>query len=319
MRHELQALLRCPDCDHELELSRTGPPPGATEGPGQVREGALRCGGCDRRVPVVDGIPRFVPSDDYAGSFSFEWNRFAVTQLDSARGWTLSEERFQQSLDFPLHELKGKLVLDAGCGMGRFAEIVAKYGGTVVGADISYAVDAAARNLAPRTNAHVIQADLRQLPLRKGSFDLVYSLGVLHHTPDARRTFEALLPYVKPGGKVSVTLYSGYNPAYVISTRFWRKLAAKISSKVVYYASHLAIPAYYLYRVPLVGLVAMAVFPISMHPDPEWRLLDTFDCYTPKYQSYHTHVEVYRWFRENGLTDIVVLEPAVSFIATRPV
>jgi SAM-dependent methyltransferase len=260
-----------------------------------------------------------VLSDDYAASFSFEWKRFATTQLDSARRWQESEERLRQSLDFPLEDLKGRLVLDAGCGMGRFAEVVAKYGGSVVAVDLSYAVEVAARNLAPwRDTVGCLQADLRALPLRASTFDLIYSLGVLHHTPDARATFHGLVGLLKPGGKISITLYSGYNKVYVTSTNLWRRLTTRMPKRLVYALSHWAIPAYYLYRVPVLGLLGRALVPISHHPDPEWRLLDTFDCYTPRYQSFHTHYEVFGWMREAGLTDIAVLEPGISFIGTRP-
>lgn len=318
MKRELQSFLACPDCGQELRLIGSIPEAPGSGAADEVWEGSLLCERCEQGAPIVCGIPRFVQSDDYASSFSFEWTRFSTTQLDSARGWNLSEERFRQNLDFPLEELKGKLVLDAGCGMGRFAEIVAKYGGTVVGVDLSYAVDVAAKNLACWEQAYVLQADLRRLPLQRGIFDLIYSLGVLHHTPDPRETFKDLLSFLKPGGKISITVYSSYNKVYVISTTLWRRVTTRLPRKAVYYLSHLAIPLYHLYKIPVLGLIGKALWPISLHSDREWRLLDTFDCYTPRYQFYYTHPEVYRWFRESGLTEIMVLEPGISFIGTRP-
>lgn len=314
MKPWLLTLLSCPSCF--AALTQEAGPATVNEEPGGS---LLRCQACRQTYPIIRGIPRFVSTDGYASSFSFEWTRFSTTQLDSARGWSESEERFQQSLGFPLSELEGKLVLDAGCGMGRFAEVVVKYGGTVVGLDLSYAVDSAARNLAEYESAHFLQADLCRIPLREGIFDLIYSLGVLHHTPDPPGVFKKLIPLLKPGGKITVTLYSAYNKIYVASSNTWRRVTTRLPRKLVYYMSHLAIPLYYLYKIPVLGLIGKALWPISLHRDSQWRLLDTFDCYTPRYQFYYTHPEVYRWFREAGLEQITVLEPGISFIGSRPV
>ena len=93
------------------------------------------------------GVPRFVQQDAYTESFSYEWQRFRHTQLDSFTGRHDTRDRLQASLNFPLDELRGKRVLDAGCGMGRFAEIVHAFGGEYVGLDYSFAVDAAQENV----------------------------------------------------------------------------------------------------------------------------------------------------------------------------
>ncbi|MBI4342985.1 MAG: methyltransferase domain-containing protein [Candidatus Omnitrophica bacterium] len=308
MKTALLEWLACPACRGTLRLAQP-----VHQGE-EIVSGALGCESCSRAYPIVRGIPRFVADDSYAGNFSFEWNRFQTTQLDSRQQRGESERRFRQSLDIPLEQLKGQLVLDAGCGMGRFAEIALHHGATVVAMDLSFAVDAAAKNLSPQPDAHVVQANLFALPFRPETFDLIYSLGVLHHTPNPRKAFEGLVELLKTGGKISVTLYSGYNTVYVRSTSFWRFALKRLPGRWLYRLSHLAIPYYHLCRIPLLGLGFQALFPISMHPDPEWRVLDTFDCYSPTYQSYHTHHEVFRWFKEANLTGVEVLEPGISLI-----
>lgn len=309
----LLSLLACPDCGSEFVIGGWSDTHQQDES-----EGKIRCVGCGKTFPFKHGVLRFVLSDGYADSFGFEWSRFATSQLDSVRGRPDSEERFKKSIDFPLGELKGKMVLDAGCGMGRFAEIVAKYGGIVIGVDMSRAVDVAVRNLGQSNHTYFLQADISRLPFKAKSFDFIYSLGVLHHTPNPKGAFQALVRFLKPGGKISISVYSGYNQVYVKSTNFWRKFTTRMPKKFLYYLAHLAIPLYYFYRLPIIGLLGKALFPISLHPDPEWRVLDTFDCYSPVYQSYHTHWSVYEWFRESGLTEVGVLEPGVSFIGSKP-
>lgn len=309
MRPELLSILGCPDCGGVLRPR--------TQAAGDLTSGRLSCGRCGAAFPIVQSIPRFVISDEYVQSFSFEWNRFRRTQLDSTNGRGESEARFRQSFDFPLEDLNGKLVLDAGCGMGRFMEVALKYGATVVGIDLSLAVEAAHENLAHHPEAHFVQADLFRLPFRPETFDLIYSLGVLHHTPDPSGALQGLVRLLKPGGRISITLYSGYNRVYIRSTTWWRRWSTRLPPRLLYALCHAAVPLYYLYRLPLVGLILQGLLPISMHPDRAWRVLDTFDCYSPVYQSYHTHPQVFQWLRELKLTGIAVLEPGISFIATR--
>lgn len=310
MKLELLDWLQCPNCKGCFSLNSL-----VKEGI-EIKAGAVFCE-CGSKYPIINGIPRFVGTDKYVDSFSFEWTKHRTTQLDSANGTTESEERFAKSLDFPLEDLKGKLVLDVGCGTGRFAEIVLKYGGTVVGIDLSFAVDAAYQSMGAHPNMHIIQADIFNLPFTEGTFDFIYSLGVLHHTPDPKKAFLCLPKYLKEGGKISVTLYAAYNKVYVMTSTFWRFFTTKLPKRLLYALAHIAVPLYYLYRIPGLYQIGMSVFPVNMHRNRKWRVLDTFDSYSPTYQSYHTHYEVFQWFEEAGLRNIKVLEGGISLIGEK--
>lgn len=305
-------LLRCPACRSELTAAVD------SEDHGEVRQGQLRCVRCQTSFPIVDSVPRFVESDSYTTAFSFEWNVHRTTQVDSATGRTDSEDRFANSLAFPLRELEGKVVLDVGCGTGRFAEIALKYGATVVGVDLSLAVNAAFKNVGHHPRMHILQADVFQLPLKLEAFDLIYSLGVLHHTPNCRKAFEQLPPYLKPAGTVAITVYTDRNKYYVSSTNFWRRWTPRLPKPLLYALCHIAGPLYYVYLIPGLRQLGMGIFPINMDPRWKWRVLDTFDCYSPTYQSFHSYPEVFEWFEDAGLGAIRVVEPAVTVIGTKP-
>jgi SAM-dependent methyltransferase len=270
----------------------------------------------------VNGVLRFVDKQHYAGSFGFQWLKHDRTQLDTENS-RRSEADFIARTRLTPEDVAGKLVLDVGCGMGRYAEVVSRWGARVVGIDLSQAVEAAARNLADR-DVTIFQADVFSLPFALESFDYIYSLGVLHHTPSCEKAFKSLPRLLKPGGGIAIWLYSGYNKWYRMSD-VYRKVTRRMSPGFLHSLCYLSIPLYGIHRVlraiPVVGRPASGLlrymFPMSFNQDPEWRVLDTFDWYSPWYQSKHTYEEVFRWFEDCGLEDLHVAELPVSVRGTK--
>src|SRR5580658_2549213 len=305
---ELSSILRCPDC--LLGLTQ--------------QDGGYACSHCGRKFPIVRGVARFVDEHGYADSFGYQWQRFDKTQLDHA-GRYKSEPDFIDKTGLKPADLKGKLVLDVGCGMGRFAEVVTRWGARVVGIDLSAAAEVAAKNLHDREFV-AFQADVFALPFAPEAFDCIYSMGVLHHTPDCEKAFKALPQYLKPGRTIAVWLYSGYNKWYRFSDQY-RKVTHRMSPAALHTFFRVAVPFFYwlnrgLRAIPLVGRPVAGlihhIFPVNTHPDPEVRVLDTLDWYSPKYQSKHTYEQVFRWFESCGLEDLSVGEIPVGVRGKKP-
>lgn len=306
---ELLALLRCPGCKNSLQAADEG----------------LACTSCGRRFPEIRGVLRFVGEGNYADSFGYQWKRFQRTQLDDSAG-TRSERDFINRTGLKPEDLRDKLVLDVGCGMGRFAEVATRWGARVVGIDLSAACEVAAKNLAERQFV-AFQADVFSLPFAPESFDLIYSIGVLHHTPDCEKAVKNLPQYLKPGGTLAVWLYSGYNKWYRFSDQY-RKITYRMSPRALHAFFRVAVPFFYwldrgLRLIPLIGEpvagVVHHVFPVNRNHDPEIRVLDTLDWYSPKYQSKHTYEQVFRWFESCGLQGLGIGNMPVGVRGRKPI
>jgi len=305
----LQVILRCLSCGSKLD---------SDDGGGYV------CAACKRAYPKVNGIARFVDAEQYAASFGFQWHRYQKTQLDHDEVRE-SENNFRMKTALRPEELAGKLVLDVGCGMGRFAEVATRWGARVVGIDLSAAAEVAAKNLADRDFV-AFQADVFALPFAPESFDVIYSVGVLHHTPDCEAAVKVLGKYLKPGGVLAVWLYSGYNKWYRFSD-FWRRYTHRMKPETLHSILKVAVPVFYntqqvLKKVPVVGRPAAGlvhhVFPVNRQKNPENRMLDTFDWYSPKYQSKHTYEQVFRWYEAMGMEDMRIGEFAIAVRGRKP-
>jgi SAM-dependent methyltransferase len=324
-------VFRCPETRRPLELE------GAVLEGGRVRAGTLTGGA--RPYPVRDFVPRFVADEGYAASFGVEWNLFSRVQLDSANGTRISRVRFEALTGYPPEHFRGKRVLEAGCGAGRFLELLAAAGADVWGVDLSSAIDPCRRNLEAYDNVTLAQADLTRLPFAEETFDFVFCFGVLMCTPDTRASTLSLFPYVKPGGEVCTWVYGYRGPRwiprpYAVYGRLVRSLPEGLRDAVLRGYARATLP---LGRVPVVGRALRTVFPVSdirekrwgedgyNEGEPvsadlvrQWALLNTYDAFTPAQTRQHDFDEVEAWWREAGLTDIRRRPVRVALIARRP-
>jgi SAM-dependent methyltransferase len=307
--------LVCPISGDELQIVAEGPER-------EVETGELVCEACGTRWPIRGGIPRLVPMDlveqqhKTAAAFGWQWQHFSE----------LHPEFESQFLDW-LHPIGrdnfvGKRVLDAGCGLGRHAYFAASYGAReVVALDLSDAVETAQRNLAQFDNVHVVQGDLLRPPLRTaadgGGFDLVYSIGVLHHLPDPYEGFRTLLRYVRPGGTIAVWVYGHENNGFVRNVvEPIRRVSTRIPpSALRALAWPLAIgfhgAAKGIYR-PLERTAAGRSLPLHAYmssvADFSFRQNYgiVFDQLVAPTAAYIKGDELKRWFAENDLEDVHV-------------
>jgi SAM-dependent methyltransferase len=299
MAFDCSDILQCPNCQNTITLGNN----------------EFNCTSCGKIFPIKKGIPRFVDSEAYAASFGFEWKLHRITQLDNAQS-NLSEQTFAEKTGLTPEEVKGKLVLDVGCGMGRFADVISRWGGTVVGIDLSTAVEAAYENLKSRDNVAILQADVFHLPFKEKTFDIIYSIGVLHHTSDCERAFRNLPKFLKPGGKIVIWLYDRNIVWGKFAQAYW-KITRRMNPKVLHSFCKLAGPLYYVTKLPFVGKSFWRLVPIDTNPDWNWRILDTFDWYSARYRSWHTYEQVHQWFESEGLLEIRHLPIPVSLSGKR--
>ncbi len=284
----------------------------------------LCCKKCKIEFPIIDGIPRFVNQNNYANSFGYQWNKYKKTQLDSVSKLKISENRFYRVTCWDKKKLKLQKVLEAGCGAGRFTEVIIKTGAEVYSFDYSDAVEANFQNNFKNQNLVVFQANIFSIPLESESFDKIFCLGVLQHTPNPKKAFKSLVPYLKPGGEICIDVYD-FSFRTLLNLKYWfRPITKRIKKEKLYSFIFKVVPFLFPIKmfitenIPLGKYFAFFI-PIAYHKGfikemdnmtykdlLEWSILDTFDKYAPMYDKPKTIWEVRKWFNEKEFSDINV-------------
>ena len=313
MRQCVLDVLACPDCGADLRQERDGPPQ-------RSQSERLACVRCESVFPIVNSIPRFVGSDNYASNFGFQWNKFRATQLDSHSGVPISRDRFLAQSGWTTADLRGKLVLDVGCGAGRFAEIALALGAEVVAVDYSAAVDACWANLGTTGRLTVVQADIYRLPFKPEAFNYVYCFGVLQHTPDVESALKALPRVLSAGGALAVDVYPKLLRT-TFDTHYWiRPITKRVRGDRLFAFLQRVVPmllpvSRILGRIPVVGRWLKHAIPVSNYEGVyplterqlrEWAVLDTYDMLAPAHDHPQTRTTVAKWLHEAGLEQVEV-------------
>ena len=352
MRPAFVEALRCPGCGQTFALEIRG------AADAEVSEGVLRCA-CGRVFPVIAGIPRILPPElaatlveEHAAFFErhpdLHPGRPAHSRTSSARTLRAFGDEWRR---FPellaVHEpifrwyfegpkdvaWKGLRVLDAGCGMGRWLHFARQAGARVVGMDLSPAVEVAAAR--EGNGADFVQGDLQWPPFPPGAFDLVYSLGVVHHLEDPRGGVRDLAQLVRPGGELRLYVYRslaedpwprrlvlrGVTLLRRITVRLPFGLAHAVSMTVAALGTALfLLPRRWLRRSALGDRLTRGV-PLAHYADVPFRMLvaEQFDRLCAPIEGRFRREQVAEWLAEAGFETQAIL-PGLGWraIGSRP-
>jgi SAM-dependent methyltransferase/uncharacterized protein YbaR (Trm112 family) len=338
MRERLLQWLVCPACGHELTLDVS------YSEKKEIIEGTLRCP-CGQIFPIIGGVPRLLcdtlrkelpelyPDFFHRHSelldveemckqnsvskrkkatmdrFSYEWIHFSDYDCDNF-------ETFITPL--PADFFKGKLGLDVGCGAGRHARQASEHGAEIVAIDLSQATDAAQRNNCDNELVHIVQADIYNLPFCPGTFQFIYSLGVLHHLPEPESGYQALLPFLSKGGSLFIWVYA-YAPRKV-ALEILRSVAQRLSNENTRRMAYLCNLVDYgifinLYRVtgnlPVIGKLVKRFSPLRVKEYAAYGFrvgyTDWFDRLSATITNYYKENEMRNWLKRSWLCNTKLL------------
>lgn len=245
-----------------------------------------------------------------AYTFDMQWSMYQYGELTWELDLATRVRYFYEYLHVPPGSLSGTLVLDAGCGNGTLTAGIATSGPEVIGMDYSEIVERAEREKARFAGAaaervHYIQGDLQYPPFSPETFDVIYSDGVLHHTPDTQASFRTLAPLVKRRGRYFVWLYrSDTSPLFRAKLRTAKTLQQILRPLPLPVLKYLCFTGAVILvlRLHLLGLFGnrkRRIVPLRL------KAVNLFDTLTPKFYHLHTPREVHSWFTSAGYSEAI--------------
>jgi SAM-dependent methyltransferase len=264
MVQEFLELLACPLCRGDLAADWTCQRCFKRyEAPNAIPN--LRLAG-NGQVDVVRRFYQEAPFPDYPARDSLTWLNARAERSDFAR-------HLNQAIPLDAR------IVDIGCGTGQMSLYLSRGRRRVIGADLtrkSLELGAAAAHRFQIASVLFVETDLHCPGLREASFDVVYSAGVLHHTPDPCASFARIAHLARPGGMIVLGLYNAFAR---IPLRI-RRLVARMTR----------------YRfIPFDPVLS------DRRNQPSRRLAWIRDQYQHPEEHRHTLAEVQSWFRENDI------------------
>ena len=314
---------------------------------GEILEGLLSSPD-GTTYPVINGIPRFVLTEDEdqrqtETSFGFKWAQRDSYEseefLKSYHAWLRKKYGF--SSDEEMREFFGhkRRTLEVGCGGGLSASVSLSgrdLGQEWIGVDISRAVDIARERLGHVPSAHFLQADILQLPFPERSFDAIFAEGVLHHTPSTEQALKSLAPMLEPGGEILFYVYRKKGPIREFTDDYIRGLVSgvppeqawemlrpltKLGQALAELQAEVEVPE----DIPYLGIKAgrydiqrliywnfAKLFWNDDYPFATNHHIN-FDWYHPRYAQRQTEADVRRWCAEAGLSVVYFDEQESGF------
>jgi 2-polyprenyl-3-methyl-5-hydroxy-6-metoxy-1,4-benzoquinol methylase len=231
-----------------------------------------------------------------------QWEMFKDDELFLFKEWIFPNT---------LEDFRGKEVLECGCGGGQHTSFVAPYVKHITAVDLNTVNIAIQRNQ-KLNNIEFMEADIANMDIGK-AFDIVFSIGVVHHTDNPYKTFENLKKHVKPGGKLILWVYSEEGNFMVknivepvrksLLCRMNKKMLLKLSKALTIL---MYIPIYSLYLLPLRFLPYYEYFGNFRRLSFNRNHLNVFDKLNAPQVIFINRTEIDRWFNKADFKDVQI-------------
>ena len=304
---KLESIFICPVCGGSIKLA----------------DNKFLCSECNLSFPIINGIPRFIVDEKDLHNeeqaiynqtnkyFGFEWEYFKdwgfipdekVNESDKRKYFGGLVSHRTKGFDAKCRlkeELKAEnIILDAGCGNGRYTyEAAVRGNSTVIGVDLGTgSVESAFQNTKELENVLIIQANLHNLPFKKESFNASFSNGVLMHTGDAEKAFNEIARTLKPKASFVVNVYQKLNEHWEFNDKIFREVTTKLNIEELLELSKI--------------IAKLGLFFENKGYTNELRELNKviriqgtlhhmFDWYSAPVATHHTYSELEKWFKNN--------------------
>lgn len=217
-------ILACPICKSKLIFNTS----------------SSKCSSCGERYLIQDDIPSFLSEKFYDSNAEYGkiqevisfWNEGWKKRLkddihteyfncgpDKLEQIVRRDRQFHKDVgaifgnEIDLSRIKDSIALNIGCGAGLESLLLASAKAYTIGLDITHEAAKAGHFLINKIGGQGfgVQADSRHLPFRDSSFDIVYSSGVLHHSPKIEESVAEIYRVLRPDGKAFIMLYSTWS------------------------------------------------------------------------------------------------------------
>jgi len=319
MNKNFYEYLCCPYCKTSLELLII------KEDSVGIKKGNLKCNKCLRIYPIIKYIPRFVKKENYASSFGYEWNKYSNLRSDRYNRTNIIRNTILTRSGWNKNHLKGKLLLECGCGAGNDTEVLLNLGAKVISFDYSNSVESALENNKDQNDILIIQANIYNIPLKEEICDVVFCHRVIQHTPDPEKAFYSIIKYIKKNGEIFLHSYDRNYHSMFHYKYLLRPITKRMDYKTVFIILEKIGPILYpfvgkikRYKNLLLNFIILRLIPFDNYDSElekknakltnkekyEYSLLNVLDALTPKYDNPSSAKTVIKWFEKANFTKI---------------
>ena len=299
-----------------------------------ISDGCIKCDNCydqhliNDDIIFIDKYSNNKSTEYQSKTYSYWWNE---SHKDLKYDKNATKKILFSTLSLNIDDFNNKIVLDAGCGNGRFSDLVSESNlKQLVIADVSDGIFAAKKKIQNKSlNLLAIKGDLNEIPFKREAFDIIYSWGVIHHTPHPKFTFNNISKFCKVNGKFGIYVYK-QNPDYSYNNmhlRFLSILRQYLIIQPLRFISQflseknvirLFKPIYLIEKFFNYGVVGCHTNSSNNKFEKKHYFRVVIDRFKTKHASEHQEQEIVSWYKENQFNDLIIgSNPKIGIIGIK--